>query len=78
MGPVVTHLINGFEADQAQRRADLADELAAIAADSRTSPDPLLAIGQTRAYDCIEDPVDAAPGGRPPAGGGAAPQRPPR
>ena len=57
MGLVVTHLINGFEADQAQRRDDLADELAAIAADSRTPPDRLLAIGQTRVYDCIEDPV---------------------
>jgi transcriptional regulator with XRE-family HTH domain/tetratricopeptide (TPR) repeat protein len=57
MGLLVTHLINGFEDEHARRRDTLADELAGIAADTSTSQELLLAVGQTRIYDCIEDPV---------------------
>jgi tetratricopeptide (TPR) repeat protein len=57
MGLLVTHLINGFEYEQARRRDGLADELAGIAAEVSTSQEMLLAVGQTRIYDCIEDPV---------------------
>jgi eukaryotic-like serine/threonine-protein kinase len=57
MGLLVTHLITGFEPEQARRRDALADELSAIAADPKTSLELLLAIGQTRIYDCIEDPT---------------------
>lgn len=56
MGLLVTHLITGFEPEQAQRRDVLADEMRAVAA-SGTEEDLLLAVGQTRIYDCIEDPV---------------------
>jgi DNA-binding XRE family transcriptional regulator/tetratricopeptide (TPR) repeat protein len=57
MGLLVTHLITGFEPEQAHRRDALADELSAVAADATTGPDLLLAIGHTRIYDCIEDPA---------------------
>ncbi len=57
MGLLVTHLITGFKPEQAQRRDVLAEEMRAIAAASGTEEDLLLAIGQTRIYDCIEDPV---------------------
>ncbi len=60
MGLLVTHLINGFEPEQAKRRDGLADELARIAGEPDTSPELLLAVGQTRIYDCIEDPVTLA------------------
>ncbi len=60
MGLLVTHLITGFEPDQARRRDALAEELRAIASDPDTGPELLLAIGQTRIYDCIEDPVTLA------------------
>jgi transcriptional regulator with XRE-family HTH domain/tetratricopeptide (TPR) repeat protein len=57
MGLLVTHLITGFEPEQARQRDALADELSAVAADSETTPATLLALGQIRIYDCIEDPV---------------------
>jgi tetratricopeptide (TPR) repeat protein len=56
MGLLVTHLVPGFEPEQAQRRDALAEDLKTIAADAATGADLLLAIGQTRIYDCIEDP----------------------
>lgn len=56
-GLLVTHLVNGFEPAEASRRDGLADELAAIAADPATSTEVLRAVGQTRIYDCIEDPA---------------------
>ncbi len=56
MGLLVTHLINGFRPDQAFRRDELADELSAILAAPGASTEVLLAVGQTRVYDCIEDP----------------------
>jgi tetratricopeptide (TPR) repeat protein len=57
MGMIVTHLIIGFRPEQAQRRDILADELLEIAANTETVPELLLAIGQIRIYDCIEDPA---------------------
>ena len=57
MGLLVTHLINGFRPDQASRRDELADELSAILAAPGAATEVLLAVGQTRVYDCIEDPV---------------------
>ena len=56
MGLLVTHLIQGFRPDQASRRDELADELSAILASPGAAPELLLAVGQTRVYDCIEDP----------------------
>ena len=56
MGLLVTHLINGFRPDQAFRRDELADELSAILAAPGAATEVLLAVGQTRVYDCIEDP----------------------
>ncbi len=60
MGLLVTHLIIGFEPEHARRRDGLADEIKAIATDPSTEPDVLLAVGQTRVYDCIEDPTTLA------------------
>jgi tetratricopeptide (TPR) repeat protein len=57
MGMLVTHLITGFRPEQARRRDGLADELSAIAANTDSAPDLLLALGQIRIYDCIEDPM---------------------
>jgi transcriptional regulator with XRE-family HTH domain/tetratricopeptide (TPR) repeat protein len=57
MGLLVTHLITGFEPEQAHRRDTLAQELRAVAASTETAPGLLLALGQIRIYDCIEDPV---------------------
>jgi tetratricopeptide (TPR) repeat protein len=57
MGLLVTHLITGFRPEQARRRDALADELSAVAAHPETAPELLLAIGQIRIYDCIEDPA---------------------
>jgi hypothetical protein len=56
MGMLVTHLITGFQPEQARRRDALAEELSTTAADEAIGPDLLLALGQTRVYDCIEDP----------------------
>jgi transcriptional regulator with XRE-family HTH domain/tetratricopeptide (TPR) repeat protein len=57
MGLLVTHLINGFRPDQASRRDALADELSAVLTAPDASTEVLLAVGQTRVYDCTEDPV---------------------
>ncbi len=57
MGLLVTQLINGFHPEEAERRDALAAELAGTATDPEASPEVLQAIGQTRVYDCIEDPV---------------------
>ena len=56
-GLLVTHLVNGFEPEEAARRDKLAAELSALVAEPATPDDVLLAAGQTRIYDCIEDPV---------------------
>jgi transcriptional regulator with XRE-family HTH domain/tetratricopeptide (TPR) repeat protein len=57
MGLLVTHLINGFGPEEASRRDELADELSTVLAAPDAATDVLLAVGQTRVYDCIEDPV---------------------
>jgi transcriptional regulator with XRE-family HTH domain/tetratricopeptide (TPR) repeat protein len=57
MGLLVTHLINGFRPDQASRRDALADELSSVLTAPDATTDVLLAVGQTRVYDCIEDPA---------------------
>jgi len=57
MGLLVTQMINGFREDEAQRRDELADHLAAVADDPGTTDETLNCLGQTRLYDCIEDPV---------------------
>jgi tetratricopeptide (TPR) repeat protein len=57
MGLLVTHLIAGFRPEQASRRDALADELSAVLTAPDATTDVLLAVGQTRVYDCIEDPV---------------------
>ena len=57
MGLLVTHLINGFRPDEASRRDALADELSIVLTAPDATTDVLLAVGQTRVYDCIEDPV---------------------
>lgn len=57
MGLLVTQMINGFRQDEAKRRDELADHLAAIADDPATSDETLNCLGQTRLYDCVEDPV---------------------
>ena len=57
MGLLVTQMINGFRLDEAQRRDELADQLAAIADDPTTATETLCSLGQTRLYDCVEDPV---------------------
>jgi tetratricopeptide (TPR) repeat protein len=56
-GLLVTHLINGFHTDEANRRDELATELAAIASDPKASESILRAMGQTRVYDVFDDPV---------------------
>ena len=56
-GLLVTHLINGFEPEEATRRDSLAAEVSGLLSNSTTPDDVLLAAGQTRVYDCIEDPV---------------------
>ncbi len=57
MGLLVTHLINGFEPEEASRRDALAMELSVALAAPDTETDVLLAVGQTRVYDYIEDPA---------------------
>jgi transcriptional regulator with XRE-family HTH domain/tetratricopeptide (TPR) repeat protein len=57
MGLLVTHFINGFRPDEASRRDALADELSSILTAPDATTEVLLAVGQTRVYDCIEDPV---------------------
>ena len=57
MGLLVTQMINGFRLDEAHRRDELADQLAAIADDPATSRETLCCLGQTRLYDCVEDPL---------------------
>jgi transcriptional regulator with XRE-family HTH domain/tetratricopeptide (TPR) repeat protein len=57
MGLLVTQLINGFREDEAQRRDELADHLAAVADDPATTDETLSYLGQTRLYDCIEEPL---------------------
>jgi len=56
MGLLVTQLINGFRDDEASRRDELADALAAIADDPTTDDETLASLGHTRLYDCVEDP----------------------
>lgn len=56
MGLLVTHLVNGFRPDEASRRDALAEELGGMVADPETPTEVLLAVGQTRVYDCVEDP----------------------
>ncbi len=56
MGLLVTQMINGFRQDEAERRDELADTLAAIADDPATSAETLVCLGQTRLNDCVEDP----------------------
>jgi transcriptional regulator with XRE-family HTH domain/tetratricopeptide (TPR) repeat protein len=56
-GLLVTHLINGFAPHEAARRDNLAAEISSLISDPATPDDVLLAAGQTRVYDCIEDPV---------------------
>jgi transcriptional regulator with XRE-family HTH domain/tetratricopeptide (TPR) repeat protein len=60
-GLLVTHLISGFHPAEAARRDELAAELAAVAEDPATGTEELLSLGQTRIYDCIEDPTVLAP-----------------
>jgi transcriptional regulator with XRE-family HTH domain/tetratricopeptide (TPR) repeat protein len=55
-GLLVTHLINGFAADEARRRDQLAAQLAEVAQDPGTTSDVLLSVGRTRFFDSIEDP----------------------
>jgi transcriptional regulator with XRE-family HTH domain/tetratricopeptide (TPR) repeat protein len=57
MGLLVTHLINGFQPEQASRRDALAAELSSVLTAPDASTEVLLAVGQTRVYDCMEDPV---------------------
>ncbi len=57
MGLLVTHLIQGFRPDQAFRRDALADELSSVLTAPDAPADVMLAVGQTRVYDCMEDPV---------------------
>ncbi len=57
MGLLVTHLVNGFRPDEASRRDALAEELSGVVAAPETPTEVLLAVGQTRVYDCIEDPA---------------------
>jgi tetratricopeptide (TPR) repeat protein len=57
MGLLVTQMINGFQENEAERRDELADRLAAIADEPTTSDTVLSRLGHTRLYDCIEDPV---------------------
>ena len=56
-GLLVTHLINGFKPEEAARRDSLAAELSRLVSAPTTPDDILLAAGQTRVYDCIEDPA---------------------
>ncbi|MGC9960438.1 MAG: AAA family ATPase [Acidimicrobiales bacterium] len=60
-GLLVTHLISGFHPAEAERRDELAAELAATAQDPSTGTEALLSLGQTRIYDCIEDPAVLGP-----------------
>ncbi len=60
-GLLVTHLISGFHPAEAERRDELAAELASTAQDPATGTEALLSLGQTRIYDCIEDPAVLAP-----------------
>jgi transcriptional regulator with XRE-family HTH domain/tetratricopeptide (TPR) repeat protein len=55
MGLIVTQLIGGFHPDEALRRDELAEHLAAVAEAPATTDEVLLSLGRTRIYDCIEE-----------------------
>ncbi|HEX4492828.1 MAG TPA: AAA family ATPase [Acidimicrobiia bacterium] len=57
MGLLVTQMINGFRAEEAARRDELVDALAAEADNPETSDATLSHLGKTRVYDWYEDPV---------------------
>jgi transcriptional regulator with XRE-family HTH domain/tetratricopeptide (TPR) repeat protein len=60
MGLLVTQMVNGFREEEAHRRDELAEQLAAVADDPATDDETLANLGQIRMYDCIEDPVRLA------------------
>ncbi|HEV8065095.1 MAG TPA: hypothetical protein VGP46_09695, partial [Acidimicrobiales bacterium] len=57
MGLLVTQLINGFAVEEAARRDELAEGIAQVLRDPAADETVLAALGQTRVYDCIEDPA---------------------
>lgn len=60
MGLLVTQMINGFRDEEADRRDELADRLAAVASDPATDEETFANLGHIRLYDCIEDPTQLA------------------
>jgi tetratricopeptide (TPR) repeat protein len=61
MAMLVTHLIAGFNADEARHRDEMAAEVRAVATDPETGGEVLLSLGRTRIYDSFEDPEQLAP-----------------
>jgi transcriptional regulator with XRE-family HTH domain/tetratricopeptide (TPR) repeat protein len=57
MGLLVTQMISGFRDEEAHRRDELADRLAAVASDPATNEEAFASLGHIRLYDCIEDPA---------------------
>jgi tetratricopeptide (TPR) repeat protein len=61
MAMLVTHLIAGFNMDEARHRDELAEQVRAVAADPNVKNEILLSIGQTRIYDCFDNPAQLSP-----------------
>ena len=61
MAMLVTHLIAGFNADEARHRDEMAAEVRAVATNPEIGGEVLLSLGRTRIYDSFEDPEQLAP-----------------
>jgi tetratricopeptide (TPR) repeat protein len=61
MAMLVTHLIAGFNADEARHRDELATQVRAVATDANVKSEVLLSMGQTRIYDSFDDPSQLSP-----------------
>jgi transcriptional regulator with XRE-family HTH domain/tetratricopeptide (TPR) repeat protein len=61
MAMLVTHLIAGFNAREARHRDELAAQVRSVAVDPSTPGEVLLSLGQTRIYDCFDDPAALYP-----------------
>ncbi len=61
MAMLVTHLIAGFNADEARHRDEMAAQVREVALDSGIDDTVFLSLGRTRIYDCFEDPEQLAP-----------------
>ena len=61
MAMLVTHLIAGFNVEEARHRDELAAQVRAVTANPNVQSEVLLSMGQTRIYDCFDDPAQLAP-----------------